>query len=206
MSTIWSSEWGESLGRRFAIIGHDAPAKGDFSLNDLAGGAGRLDVLLRAVNTALFVSHGIREDTQIVLHLEKGGSRRVSFDGSKLRGVHPDERSIAGHVRAVARSQIPPVGVWKEYSRGISHSGGSIGETLREWSEKGYKTLVMDIEGKAVQDTSFEEEICFVLSDHKSFTALEFELLGHCDKVSVGKRWLQGHSCIAIIHHHLDSY
>lgn len=103
----WISTWGEHLGRRFAIIGHDVPCKGDFSLNDLAGGAGRLDVLLRAVNTALFVSHGIREDTQIILHLGGSGSRRIRFDGGKLRGVHPDERSIAGHVRAVVRSPIP---------------------------------------------------------------------------------------------------
>ena len=95
MSTTWTWTWGECLGRRFAIVGHDTPGSGDFSLNDLAGSAGRMDVLLRAVNSALFVSHGIREDTQIVLHLEDSGPRRIRFDGGSLRGVHPDERSIA---------------------------------------------------------------------------------------------------------------
>mgnify|MGYP001415459447 CR=1 FL=1 len=205
MSTIWIWKWGESLIRKFAIIGHDVPAKGDFSLNDLAGGAGRLDVLLRAVNTALFVSHGIREDTQIILHLEGSGSRRIRFDSRSLRGVHPDERSIAGQVRAIVRSSMPPVGVWKEYSGGISHSGGSIGETLQEWSDDGCKIFVMDSEGRAVEDFSFEGELGFVLSDHKPFTKEEFGLMKDCEKVSVGQKWLQGHSCIAIVHHHLDS-
>tara|TARA_Y100000590_G_scaffold337880_1_gene384976 strand:+ start:1232 stop:1852 length:621 start_codon:yes stop_codon:yes gene_type:complete len=205
MSTIWIWTWGEILGRRFAIIGHDVPAKGDFSLNDLAGAAGRLDVLLRAVNTALFISHGIREETQIVLHLEGSGSRRIKFDGSKLRGVHPDERSIAGHVRAVVRSRMPPVGVWEEYSGGISHSGGSLDQTLKEWSDEGCRILVMDAKGIPIEVSTIDEEVGFVLSDHKTFTTSELELLDDFDKVSVGKKWLQGHSCVAIVHHHLDN-
>jgi len=204
MSTIWIWTWGEGLIRKFAIIGHDVPAKGDFSLNDLAGGAGRLDVLLRAVNTALFVSHGIREDSQIILHLGESGSRRIRFDGRALRGVHPDERSIAGHVRAVVRSRMPPVGVWKEYSAGISHSGGGIGETLQEWSEGGCKIFVIDPGGNPVENVSFDGEFGFILSDHKPFTKQEKDLMRGCDKVSVGQKWLQGHSCIAIMHHHLD--
>ena len=56
--------------RRFAIIGHRAPSKGKLNLNDLAGSCGRMDVLVRAVNTALFISHGMREDTHITLHLK----------------------------------------------------------------------------------------------------------------------------------------
>ena len=55
--------------RRFAIIGHRVPSSGKIILNDLAGGSGRLDVLCRAINSALFISHGIRDDTHITLHL-----------------------------------------------------------------------------------------------------------------------------------------
>ena len=198
--------WGEILSRRFAIIGHEVPAKGGFSLNDLAGGSGRLDVLLRAVNSALFISHGIREDTQIVLHLEGAGSRRIKFDGKSLKGVHPDERSIAGHVRAVIKSQIPPVGVWQEYSRGITHSGGSIGETLQEWSQEGCEIFIMDANGTSLQNFSFGEKSGFVLSDHKPFTDAESELMCNFESTSLGEEWLQGHSCIAIVHHHLDSH
>ena len=44
--------------RRFAIIGHRAMSKGKLPLNDLAGGAGRMDVLVRALMAALLTSHG----------------------------------------------------------------------------------------------------------------------------------------------------
>ena len=154
----------------------------------------------------MFISHGIREDTQIVLHLEGDGSRRIKFDGNSLKGVHPDERSISGHVRAVTKTQIPPVGFWREYSHGIAHSGGSIGETLQEWTQEGCEILVMDANGTPVRDFSFGGVIGFVLSDHKPFTDAELELLSNYESASLGDKWLQCHSCISIVHHHLDGY
>ena len=50
--------YGQSLNeaievRRFAIVGHRAMSKGKLPLNDLAGGAGRMDVLIRAVMSSL---------------------------------------------------------------------------------------------------------------------------------------------------------
>ena len=94
--------------RRFAIIGHRVPSSGKINLNDLAGSSGRIDVLARAVNTALFLSHGIRDDTDITLHLMggPGPSRRIWFEGARLRGVYPDERGIAGHVNKAFRNQF----------------------------------------------------------------------------------------------------
>ena len=81
-------------------------------MNDLTGSSGRFDVLARAVNAALFISHGVREDSVIFLHLMggEGPSRRVVFDGSKLRGVRPDERSIVGQIISVIREPVPPAG------------------------------------------------------------------------------------------------
>ena len=99
---------------------------------------------------------------------------------------------------------MPPVGVWNDISEGISQSGGSLAETLQEWSDEGCKTIVMDAEGEPIGDLSFEREVGFVLSDHKPFTKDELELLSDLERVSIGQKWLQGHSCIAIAHHHLD--
>ena len=106
----WTSTWGEVLQRHFAIIGHDASGTGELRLNDLAGGSGRMDVLARAVNTTLFISHGIRTDSTITIHLMGGEiPRRVKFDGKILRGVHPDERSRSGHIRSIMKHPVPPI-------------------------------------------------------------------------------------------------
>ena len=96
------------LQRRFAIIGHKAPSSGEISLNDLPGLSGRMDVLARAINATLFLSHGIREDSQIIIHLMGGNGppRRVMFDGSKLGGVRPDERSISGHFKSLIKLKL----------------------------------------------------------------------------------------------------
>ena len=200
----WTSIWGEVLQRHFAIIGHDALGTGELLLNDLAGGSGRVDVLARAVNTALFISHGIRTDSTITIHLMgREIPRRVKFDGRILRGVHPDERSISGHIRSIMKRPIPPIGIWQEASTGILHSGGGVGETLIEWDREGVVAHVLDAEGVGLESER-DGPMGFVLSDHLSFTVEEIAVLKDCQKVSLGSAWLQGHVCIAIIHHILD--
>ena len=190
--------------RHFAIIGHDAPSTGKLHLNDLAGGAGRVDVLARAVNTALFISHGIRNNSTITIHLMGGDiPRRVKFDGNILRGVHPDERSISGHIRSIMKRPVPPIGIWQESSTGVSHSGGNVRETLIEWGREGVVSYVLDVEGVRLKDEG-ETSMGFILSDHLPFTDEEKGLLEGCQKVSLGSEWLQGHACIAIVHHILD--
>ena len=200
----WTSVWGEDLQRHFAIIGHDAPSTGKLHLNDLAGGSGRVDVLARAVNTALFISHGIRNDSTITIHLMGGDiPRRVKFDGNILRGIHPDERSISGHIRSIMKRPVPPIGIWQEASTGVSHSGGSVGETLIEWSRERVVSCVLDVKGGKLGSEG-ENSMGFILSDHLPFTDEEKGLLEGCQKVSLGSEWLQGHVCIAIVHHILD--
>ena len=55
--------------RRFVIVGTRAMSKGKLPLNDLGGGAGRMDVLIRALMAALLTSHGIRKNVEVVLIL-----------------------------------------------------------------------------------------------------------------------------------------
>ena len=59
--------------RRFAIVGTRAMSKGKLPLNDLAGGAGRMDVLIRALMSATLTSHGMRKDVEFIMIL-KGGT------------------------------------------------------------------------------------------------------------------------------------
>ena len=41
--------------RRFVVVGHKAASSGDFKLEDMAGGAGRLDILLRFIKSAFLL-------------------------------------------------------------------------------------------------------------------------------------------------------
>ena len=192
--------------RRFAIIGHLAPSSGKLNLNDLAGGSGRLDVLVRAVNAALFVSHGIRRDTDITLHLcgGPGPDRRIWFNGDTLSGVRPDERSIAGQIKAILKRPVPPIGVLDEVTQGIFDMGGGLAETLTEWHDEGISINVLDAEGEALKTLEGDGILGFILSDHLPFSEEDNQQIADFGKISLGEKWLQGHACITIIQHTLD--
>ncbi|MEC8874694.1 MAG: tRNA (pseudouridine(54)-N(1))-methyltransferase TrmY [Candidatus Thermoplasmatota archaeon] len=203
-----TSVWGDCLQRRFAIIGHRAPSSGALNLNDLAGSGGRMDVLVRAVNAALFISHGIRNDCHITLHLVggPGAPRRVWFDGSKLRGVHPDERSISGHIKAILKTPVPPSNRFVEVSTGIRHSGGGLKQTLLEWMDEGVACFVLDAKGESPTKIPRDSPVGFFLSDDSPFTNDDLEYLADLKRISLGQKWLQGQACIAILHHLIDQY
>ena len=209
--------------RRFAIIGNRAMSQGKLPLNDMAGGAGRMDVLVRALMAGLLTSHGIRHDTEIILHLMggPGPSRRIKFVGSLLKGVHAEERAVAGQIAKVIKEPTPARGHWTERSSGIFDSGGDIQHTLSEWD--GVNVVCLEANAPRLWNgdqklpvngtphSSFEGEhgnfqvsgmdIGFVLSDDKPLnTEISEQLLTR----SLGSEWLQGHMAIAVCHFLLD--
>ena len=193
--------------RRFAIIGHRAPSSGKLNLNDLAGSSGRIDVLARAVNTALFLSHGIRDDTQIIVHLlgGPGPPRRICFEGKTVRGLHPDERAIAGQIGRALKEPVPAIGHKSELHSGFWHSGGSIKQTIAEWKKEDVSIFVLDADGEPISKISDQKgPFGFVLSDDQPFSESDLDSLTGCQPLSLGEQWLQGHACISIIHHLLD--
>ena len=196
--------------RRFAVVGHRAMSKGKLPLNDLTGAGGRMDVLVRALMAGLLTSHGLRRNTVVVLHLMGGPGppRRIKFDGSELKGLHADERSIAGTIGKVIATPLPPIGHWQPITAGITHSGGDLRLTLREWNDA--PTVVLDADAPRLWSESAvlpsssapnETPMNFILSDDQP--------LGDLDGVdvlqrSLGTQWLQGHMAVAIVHFLLD--
>ena len=196
--------------RRFAVVGHRAMSKGKLPLNDLASGAGRMDVLVRALMAGLMTSHGLRKDTVVVLHLlgGPGPARRIKFDGSTLKGLHADERSIAGTIGKVIATPLPPIGHWQPITAGISHSGGHLDSTLREWAEA--PTVILDADAPRLwqsdatltaDGTPNNTTLNFVLSDDQPLGDIEAE---NTRARSIGSQWLQGHMAIGVVHFLLD--
>ena len=195
--------------RRFAIIGHRAMSKGKLPLNDLAGAAGRMDVLVRALLSAFLKSHGIRDDVEMILHLYggPGPKRRIKFVGSELKGFHAQERAVAGLIAKVISKPNSPRGIWNQVLPGVYDSGGDIQVTLKEWRD--CQIIVLDATQEHLwsndsfldNDLSDESDICFVLSDDKAMEKLEGENLHFR---SLGDTWLQGNSAITIVHFLLD--
>ena len=188
--------------RRFAIVGTRAMSKGKLPLNDLAGGAGRMDVLIRALMSSVLTSHGMRDDVEFTMIL-KGGpgpTRRIKFISNELKGIHAEQRSIAGKIANVLKNPTPPRGHFIERAAGIYDGGGGLEMTVSEW-----KCPVIRLDANAdslfgdkIPNDYSIDDIAFILGDDK---ALDTNL-GIAK--SIGDSWLQGSACISIIHFLLD--
>jgi len=191
--------------RQFIVVGHDAPASADFTLDDLAGGAGRLDVLCRCVSAAFFLSHDIREDVRVALVL--GDEYTVVFEGSDLRRLNPDERSTAALIRTALEGRERAVGRQPvETTPGVSIRRRDFEAALEAARNEG-TVVQLHEEGDPVVDTPVPDEPVFVLSDHRDFTGAEADLLADVTdrRVRLGPEPLHANHAITVAHNYLDT-
>jgi Uncharacterized conserved protein len=191
---------------RFVIVGHKAVSTGDFKLDDIAGGAGRLDILVRCVNSAFFLSHNIRKDVELYLvHLGGEDSpKTVRFSGEEVRYLNPDERSTSSLIRNALMKKVPD-GAEVKSSPGIYVSRRSFSDLISELSESG-KIVYLKEDGTDVSEYAFPEAPVFVLSDNRDLTEEEESVLAEMtpDKISVGPHSLHADHCIIIVHNFKD--
>jgi tRNA (pseudouridine54-N1)-methyltransferase len=191
--------------RQFVVIGHDAPTHPEFSLDDISGGAGRLDVLCRCVNSAFFLSHAIRTDVRCRLVL--GDTFTLRFEGSELRRLNPDERSTAALVRNALEQRENAIGHMEwEASPGVHLSRKDSEATLADVADEG-TVITLHEDGQPIEAVDLPDDPVFVLSDHNDFTADETELLDDIAamRVRLGPERLHADHAITVAHNHLDT-
>ncbi len=186
--------------RRFIVLGHNATTTGDFGLNDLAGSTGRLDILLRCVNSAFMLSHDLRRDTELYLILlgPPRPPKTVQLVGPELRHLNPDERSTAALLRRALRSpsegESSP-GIYVE-RRGLSHLLARLGPGL----------IYLREEGEDIRRVTLPTPSTFLLSDHRDVTAEEAAVVEEAQPqlVRIGPKSLHADHAILLVHNELD--
>ena len=191
--------------RQFVLLGHDVPSDADFSLDDLAGGAGRLDALCRSITASFVTSHGIREDVRT--HLVVQDEFTITFDGSELRRLNPDERSTAALVRTAIDHREEAIGALPaEPSPGIELFRRGFEATLETVADDG-PVIQLHEDGDAVTEVDGLENPIFVLSDHHDFTDDELAVLEDVvdQRLRLGPELLHADQAITVAHHYLDT-
>ncbi|MDW5564191.1 MAG: tRNA (pseudouridine(54)-N(1))-methyltransferase TrmY [Methanomassiliicoccus sp.] len=152
--------------KRFIVVGHKAVTAGDFKLDDMAGGAGRLDILLRCINSALFLSHGIRRDTEIYLILqgEPDPPRTIRINGAEVRYLNPDERSTGALVRNALVKKLD--GEEMRSSPGIYISRRSFKQVLDDLAPVS-RLIYLKEDGQDVREQEMGGDLTFIVSDHQ---------------------------------------
>ncbi len=192
--------------RYFVITGHKAVADGSFKLDDLAGGAGRVDILARCVNSAFVLSHDVRRDAMIYLIIEGGDDapKTVRIDGDRVRYLNPDERSTASLIRNALLKKIPE-GQEVQSSPGVFVSRMSFADAVEDLSAKGNFVYLKE-DGTDIRELTFPENPIFVLGDNRDLTEEEEQCLlaKNPAKISVGPISLHADHCMILVQNEMD--
>jgi len=185
--------------RRFLVLGHKAAIDPGFTLNDLPGAAGRLDVLCRAIGASLFLSHGIRRDVET--HLLLQDQVHIRIRGDRVKRLNPDERSTA----ALIKHALKALGDEEAQSTpGIFVARRSLSDVLDGFLDAGATPVVLHEEGVAAEGFVFPEDPAFILSDHTEFSERDQMELADYPRVSLGDQSLHASQAITITHYLLD--
>lgn len=186
--------------RRFITRTHTAPADGSWQANDLPG-TGRVDVVCRNLQAALFFSHGLRADAEFYAIFGEPG-RTVRIASNTIQNLHPDERSTAARLSQALQDswQVPD---WKIVQPGLSVASFGLVDLL---DDVGGTPVLLDPQGTPIQDWTAPSDPAFILSDHVPFTPEEYAALDAkgVERVSLGSHWYHGNHAIAVVNWHLD--
>jgi tRNA (pseudouridine54-N1)-methyltransferase len=189
--------------RTFVILAHKAPLTPEFSLNDLPGGAGRLDVLCRCVTAGFCLSHGIRKDVQVFLVLQN--QLIIRLNGETLRHLNPDERSTAALLQKALKISAECLGDQeRESTSGLFISRRSLSQLLEQLRAQGVQFIQLHEQGASLRTAELSAPCAFFLSDHLEFGAAEDALLSIARRLSLGPKSLHADHCITLVHNELD--
>lgn len=191
---------------RFIVLGHRAYTTGDFKLDDICGGAGRLDILVRCVNSAFFLSHDLRKDSEIYLVLEGGtdAPKTVRFYGPDMKYLNPDERSTASLIRNALLKKLDGKNEIRS-SPGVYISRRSFEDVMKDLSDK-CRFIYLREDGEDVREYEFPEEPCYILGDDRDPTKEEERIMSEypCDKINLGPVSYHANHCMTIVLNEMD--
>ncbi len=196
--------------RIFLVIGHRVRTDAKFNLNDLCGSTGRLDILLRTINSAFLLSNGIRKDVTVyfVLKGEPNPPVAIVLKGDELKYLNPDERSTGALIRQALLVRRDG-SEWKRSTPGIFVSNRGVEEVVEELKGEERVPVYLHETGTSVYEDGFKEigtNVFFVLGDQYDLTDdEEATILGEgAGKIALGPNILHTDHCIILIHNALD--
>ena len=177
---------------------------GDFSLNDLPG-AGRIDVACRCVTSSLLLSHGVRRNVSLYIHMlgEPDPPKTLLFKGDEIKYLSPDERSAGSLIKKALSMKVSRG--WINSTPGVMVSRICMDELLDELSARGQLFLLRE-DGEDIRNIEFKGEVSFVLGDHMGLTNSQEELVRTkgAKAISVGPLSLHADQCIVIVLNEID--
>jgi tRNA (pseudouridine54-N1)-methyltransferase len=190
--------------RTFILFARKARSDSNFSIEDLPGSGGRMDLVARCITAALWLSHNIRDDARIYVVLNGPGNPPVTvcFDGSKIQKVSTDERATAMWIKKMLEEKFDKE--WHTTYNGIMVARKSFQDIVKELKDS--KFYVLHENGESIGNVKIEGDPVFILGDHLGIPDKDesFVFRYNAEKVSLGKQVYLASSCISVINWVLD--
>jgi tRNA (pseudouridine54-N1)-methyltransferase len=192
--------------RHFVVIGQTADAAGAFSLEDIAGTSGRIDVLVRCLRAALCVSHGLRTDVVVDLVLLGGprAPRTLRIDGARARFIRPDERSLATLVKKALLADASGE-AFVEVKPGVLVRDAGLPAVIAELRDA--SAYVLDENGADLRTSIADaDDVVFFLGDHRGFDEASVRAIASSGArpVSVGPVSVHADDAVTLAMNELD--
>lgn len=169
----------------------------NFNLKDLTG-AGRLDVCCRTINSSFLLSNNFRRNVIFLAYFKKI-NKALIIDGSKAKGINPDERSTAGFIRAIFDEKKFP---------GSTIINISFVELISQLSKRRFSIYVLHEKGEIHNieniSKSFFDSSIFIIGDNNGFTEKQLFILDSISKISIGYQSYLTSTVITIINFYYD--
>ncbi len=194
--------------RTFVLRARAAPTDSQ-KLLAAVGQDAHVEILAHTLMNAIFVAQSHRPEVTVYLVLEstRDFSRTIRFDADAMHDFGGfNERALLGKVAAALDASV---GMGKEETRavdsGLTVRTASFERLVQELAED-HQLFVMDPKGKSIREQAFQDNPCFLLTDHipmprKTFHTLE--RLG-ATRITLGPTMLFASQCVVLIHHELD--
>ncbi len=194
--------------RTFVLRARAAPTDSQ-QLLACVGKEAHTEILAHTLMNAIFVAQSHRTDVVVYLVLEstKDFSRTIRFEANAMHDIGGfNEQALLSKVakaldasRGMGKDEIRPV------ESGVTVRTVSFERLVQELAAD-HQLFVMDRKGTSMREQAFQENPCFLLTDHipmpkKTFHSLE--RLG-AGKISLGSKMLFASQCVVLIHHELD--
>ena len=194
--------------RTFVLRARAAPTDSRKLLASV-GAEAHAEILAHTLMNAVFVAQSHRDDVVVYLVLESTAdySRTIRFDANAMHDIGGfDERSLLGKI---ANALDASIGMGKDETRpvepGVTVRTTSFERLVQELATD-HPLFVMDRKGTPIRGQAFDDNPCFLLTDHIPMPKNTFHTLDRlgAKKISLGSKMLFASQCVVLVHHELD--
>lgn len=189
------------LKRTFLIKSSTARTEADFSLRDVAGSGGRLDVVCRSLIAALTRGDEVRRDAEVYAVLEGPPSppKTVHVRGSMLTDVPRSEVEVAELLFKLLSGEGVP---------GCSVVRKGLERLVKDLARGGARLYYLHEKGEPVDELPLPTsgQVCFILGDQAGLSPNNEKFLEELkvERVSLGPKVYLSSHCITVINYELD--